>query len=104
MQRLVLIGRLKPGAEEAAAALIAQGPPFDPQAHGFGRHSVFLASSEVVFLFEGDEVEWEIDEIVDEPFGWPVSEALEHWAPLIDGPPHIAREVYFWERAPEPVE
>ena len=53
MQRLAVIAKLKPDAEERATELIKEGPPFDPQGTGFQRHSVYLASDEVVFVFEG---------------------------------------------------
>lgn len=104
MERLALIGRLKPGTETEAAELIAKGPPIDLAAHEFERHTVFLSAGEVVFVFEGREVEWLVDEMVDNPFEWPLADTLELWAPLIDGPPHIAREQYFWERTPAPDE
>jgi hypothetical protein len=100
MERLALIGRLKPGTEAQAAKLIANGPPFDLEAHKFERHTVYLSPGEVVFVFEGHEVEWLVDEMVDDPFEWPLSDALAHWSPLLDGTPQMARELYFWERAP----
>ena len=52
MQRLAVIAKLKPDAEERAIELIKEGPPFDPQGTGFQRHSVYLTSGEAVFVFE----------------------------------------------------
>jgi len=98
MKRLAIIARLKSGAEARAAELITKGPPFDPETSGFERHSVFLSATEVVFVFEGPQVEWLVDELVENPFQWAVSEALGEWRPLIDGPPRIAREAYSWQR------
>jgi hypothetical protein len=100
MERIALIGRLKSGTEARAAELIANGPPFDLEAHKFERHTVFLSPGEVVFVFEGHEVEWLVDAMVDDPFEGPLADALAHWAPLMDGTPHMARERYFWERPP----
>ena len=98
MQRLALIARLKPGSEEEAAKLVASGPPFDPASSGLSRHAVYLSAGEVVFVFEGDEVEWIVESMVQEPAGRSVSSALDAWRELADGPPRIAREAYFWER------
>jgi hypothetical protein len=97
VERLALIARLKPGSEEEAAKLVASGPPFDPAASGLSRHAVYLSAGEVVFVFEGDEVEWIVEEMVQEP-GGSVSSALDAWRELTDGPPRIARDAYFWER------
>jgi hypothetical protein len=98
VERLALIARLKPGSEPQAKELIAKGPPFDPQESGFLRHSAFLSSTEVVFVFEAPEVEWLVDSLVDEPFHWPLRDALDEWRPLVEGQPRMAREEFFWER------
>ena len=98
MERIALVARLKPGSEEHAAALIQAGPPFDPGERGFDRHAVYLSAGEVVFVFEGQEVEWLVDEIVNEPSGGTVSAALGAWRDLVEGPPRIARAAYGWER------
>jgi hypothetical protein len=94
VKRLAVVARLRPGARAKAAELIASGPPFDPEAVGLERHSVYLSGAEVVFVFEGAEVEWIVDGIVDDPFRSPVFEA---WSELLDGSPRAAREAYFWE-------
>jgi hypothetical protein len=101
LERLALIARLRPGADERAAELIAGGPPFDPEESGFLRHSIYLASGEVVFVFEGHEVEGLIGKLVDDPLHWMLREAIDEWAPLLEKPPGVAREKYFWE-SPQP--
>ena len=53
-----------------------------------------------MFVFEGHEVEWLVDALVDEPFHWMLDEALDKWRPIVEGPPRIAREVFSWERPP----
>lgn len=100
MERLAIVARLKEGSEPRAGELIARGPPFDPEATGFERHAVYLSATEVVFLFEATEVEWLVEELVDDPFRLVVAEAMDEWRPLIDGPPRIAREAFFWEHLP----
>ena len=96
MEQLAIVARLKPGAEPRAAELIANGPPFDPTESGLDGHTVFLSADEVVFVFEGHEVEWIVDRLVDDPFHWLVGEALERWRPLLEDQPRIARPVYVW--------
>ncbi len=98
MERLALIARLKEGAQPRAAELIAKGPPFDLQASGFSRHSIFLSATEVIFVFEAHEVEWLVSALVDDPFHWLLAEALDDWRPLIEGTPRIAREKFSWDR------
>lgn len=98
MERLAIVARLKPGAEERAAGLIRGGPPFDLAASGLDRHAVYLSATEVVFVFEGHEAEWRLDDVVSDPFRWAVPEAFNAWRPLVEGIPRLAREAYFWER------
>lgn len=96
--RLAIIARLESGSEELAAELIAKGVPFDLEESGFERHSVFLSATEVIFVFEGPEVESRLDEVVGDPFRSLLSEAFDEWRPLLDAPPRVARERYSWER------
>jgi hypothetical protein len=98
MEQIAITARLKEGAEPRAAELIEHGPPFDPSTTGFDRHTVYLSADEVVFVFEGREVEWIVDALVDEPFHWPVLSALDEWRPLLEGNPRIARPAYSWRR------
>ena len=104
MERLALIARLKPGSEPRAKELIAKGPPFDLEEGGFVRHSIFLSSLEVIFVFEAHQVEWLIDSLIDEPFHWTLRDALDEWRPLIEGQPRVARERFIWERDRPPEE
>lgn len=85
------------GRCQARSELIAKGPPFDPAESDLTRHAVYLSASEVVFVFEGHEVEWIVDGMIENPFRWRVSEALEAWRPLVDGQPRIARAAWTWK-------
>jgi hypothetical protein len=92
--RVVVVARLKRGAHDKAAELIATGPPFDPDALGFDRHGVYLSAEEVVFAFEGPSAARRLADMINDmvnsaPFG--------AWAPIIDGTPRIAHESYFWK-------
>jgi hypothetical protein len=97
VSQLAIVVRLKPGAEPRAAELLRNGPPFDPGERGFERHAVYLSATEVVFVFEGPEVEWIVSELVDEPSS-PLAAAFDAWRPLLDAPPRIARRAYAWQR------
>jgi hypothetical protein len=98
MEQIAIVARLKSGAEPRAADLIAHGPPFDPAGSGLEQHTVYLSADEVLFIFEGHEVEWIVDGLVDEPFHWPLLAALEDWRPLLEGQPRIARPLFSWKR------
>lgn len=102
MEQLAIVARLKPGAEPRAAELIAQGAPFDPAESGLRRHTVYLSADEVVFVFEGNEVEWLVDSLVDEPFHYALTAAFDDWRPLLEGNPRIARVAYSWTDELEP--
>jgi hypothetical protein len=99
MEKLAIIAHLKPGAEPEARRLIAAGPPFDLDQAGLLRHTVYLAADDVVFVFEGHEVEWLVDAVATDPFRWETSEALEQWRGLVDGPARIARAAFDWSRS-----
>ena len=66
METVAVIARLKPGTEGQAAQLLENGPPFDPEGLGLRRHRAFLSAGEVVFVFEGHQVEWIVDDLVSD--------------------------------------
>jgi hypothetical protein len=96
MKRVAIVARLKEGSGPRAAQLIAVGPPFDLAEIGLASHSVYLSAGEVVFVFEGDQVEWTVDELIDNPFRPEVRGALDQWQAIIDGSPRVAREQFGW--------
>jgi hypothetical protein len=98
MERLAIVARLKDGCEVRAGELIATGAPFDLAETGVDRHSVYLSASEVVFVFEGHQVEWTVNELIDAPFHYELQRALDQWRPIVDGSPRIARERFGWQR------
>ncbi|HET7857039.1 MAG TPA: hypothetical protein VFL41_11340 [Gaiellaceae bacterium] len=99
MEQLAIIVPLKEGAEQRAEELLAAGPPFDLEKDGFHRHAVYLTDREAVFVFEGREVEWNLDELVDDAFHPLLQEAFTHWADIVEGRPRVARTVYAWTSA-----
>jgi hypothetical protein len=97
MERVAIIARLKEGSEQRAAELVRAGPPFDLADSGIVRHSVYISPSEAVFVFEGHQVEWVVDELVDQPFQYELQRALEQWREIVDGQPRVARERFGWQ-------
>ena len=62
----------------------------------FDRHAVYLTATEVVFVFEAYEVEWIVNELVDDAG---LANAFGPWRALVDGAPRLAHEKFFWMRA-----
>jgi hypothetical protein len=96
MERLAIVAHLKEGSDRRASELIGRGAPFDLADTGIVRHFIYLSASEVVFVFEGHEVEWIVDQLIDEPFHYELQCALEQWREIVDGRPRVARERFGW--------
>jgi hypothetical protein len=98
MDRLVIVGHLKEGKHAEAEKLLKGGPPFDPEELGFHRHGVYLTSTEVVFVFEAPEVEWMVNDLIDDPVA---SATFAPWHSVIEGTPRLGHERFFWSREQE---
>lgn len=85
---------LKPGSAEKARSLVRAGPPFDPGAR-FQRHHVFVDEFEVVFVFEGEDVERGVRGLARSTTVWKAAAA---WRECLGGPPRLADEDYSWPR------
>ena len=94
MQRIVVIAKLKPDTHVAAAEILRAGAPYDPGDIGLVRHGVYLSGSEVVFVFEGPDVEHQLSRLLNDPAA---SAAFAVWAPLLEGTPSAAHELFYWE-------
>ena len=68
MEQLAIVASLKPGMEEEARKRLEQGPPFDLGESGLEHHTVYLSAREVVFVFEGHEVEWIVNSMIEDTF------------------------------------
>jgi hypothetical protein len=97
MERLAIVARLKEGSGSRAAELIAAGPPFDLAETGIVHHSIYVSAGEVVFVFEGHEVEWIVDDLIGDPFRPKLQSAFDAWRSIVDGSPRPARERFRWE-------
>ncbi len=98
MNRLMIVARLRDDAHDEAEVLLREGPPFDPAGARLDRHAAYLSAGELVFVFEAPEVEWIVNELVDDPA---VSPYFAPWEKLLDGPPRLAHERYYWSGAEE---
>jgi hypothetical protein len=96
VDRLAVAAHLKPGSRRKAEALIAAGPPFDLDGSGFRSHGVYLSDEEVVFVFEGAGAEYLVLNILNDPVR---AARFDAWAPLLEGPPRLARETWHWSRS-----
>ena len=92
-QRIAVVGKLKSGSLERAEEIVALGPPFELDEAGLERHSVFLSTDAVVFVFEGPDVERVVDRLVDDPV---VSASFSRWGPVLDDSPQLAHERFSW--------
>jgi CBS domain len=101
MERFAIVGRFPVGTRERVRELLAAGPPFDLAETGLDGHAVYLASREVVFVFEGRDAAWQIEELADDFFHPDLVAALAEWRKLLEEDPHIAQPVYAWSRGSE---
>jgi hypothetical protein len=98
-RRLAVVVPLRPGAGEAVRGLLAQGPPFDPEAVlELDRHEVFLTPEEAIFVFESDSGADAIVVLLSKPELWKATKA---WQEHVAGPPRLAENVYSWARPEE---
>ena len=95
MQRIGIALDLTPGSRAEAERLTAEGPPFDLAEAGFTRHSILLGNDRAVFVFEGEDAERLVRDIVDDPVR---SASLSVWAPILAETPRLVREVYAWAK------
>jgi hypothetical protein len=93
-RRTAVVVPLRPDSELEVQALLAHGPPFDPEKIGLDSHEVFLARDEVVFVFESSYGTAAIESLLADP-GF--LERAGAWHEYIAGPPRIATQIYAWE-------
>ena len=80
--------------KEIFEALIANGPPFDPNDLGFHRHAAYLTAEEVVFFFEAQQVEWIVNDMLDDR-SYRLGLCPVEGPP--GGPPRLAHERFYWQ-------
>jgi hypothetical protein len=97
VERIAIVATLKADGYERAQELVKEGPPFDLGSAIFERHAVYLSPHEIVFVFEGPEVEWKLDDLMSDFRQPKLSETFDEWRDLIDGDPRMAGEAFYWE-------
>jgi hypothetical protein len=97
MERVAIIARLTEGREPRAAELVGAGRPFELSNTGIVRQSSYLSAGEAVFVFEGHEVEWIVDQLIDEPFHYELQRPVDQSRERVDGQPRVARERFGWQ-------
>jgi hypothetical protein len=95
-RRIAVVLPLREEARDAVRALLAAGPPFDPEALELDRHQVFLTASEAVFIFESKLGADALEPLLQEPELW---QSVAAWHDHLAGPPRIAEDVFSWERS-----
>jgi hypothetical protein len=94
-RRLAVVLPFRDDARDAVRALIAAGPPFDPELLGLDRHQVFLTGSEAIFIFESELGADALEPLLQDPALWQSASA---WHDHLAGPPIIAEDVFSWTR------
>jgi len=93
--RLAVVVPVRKGKHEKIRRLLDQGPPFDPERLGLGRHQVFLTDSEAIFFFESASGV-SLQRLLADAKVWASAAA---WHDCVAGPPRIARPSYSWAAA-----
>lgn len=94
-QTLVVVLPLADGRCDVVREFLEEGPPFDPDAIGLDKHSVYLTDHEAIFLFETEEGVEAFERILAEPDLWDVVGAWERCA---CEKPRVATAIYDWHR------
>ena len=94
-RRLAIVLPVKEEARDAVRALLAEGPPFDPEALSLDRHQVYLTATEAIFIFESRLGADALEPLLRDGDLWKSAAA---WHDLLAGPPHIAEDVFSWAR------
>ncbi len=76
-EQVAVVLSLRPDALEAAHALVAEGPPFDPADTSLARHEVFLTDREAIFVFSGADACESVRRIMRETGVWEKSGPVE---------------------------
>ena len=95
-RRLTLVLPLLPDALPAVRKLLADGPPFDPDALGLDRHQVYLTEAEAIFVFESDLGTAALEPLLSNSTLW---ESAAAWQDHLAGPPRVAEDAFSWTRA-----
>ena len=99
MDRIAIVVPFTAEQSDVVTKLLEAGPPYDLAEAGIARHAVYVTGREAVFVFEGPDIEWELDDLVHESHPQ-LAQALAQWRELLEGEPRIARPAFVWEGSP----
>ena len=94
---VAVTARFDPESTQEVRQLLEAGPPYDLTETTLDRHAVYLSPGELVFVFEGPDVPWEVEEIADAFFSPGIRRALTEWRKLTEEP-RIGHPVFSWQR------
>ena len=94
-RRLAVVLPLREESHAAVLALLAGGPPFDPDALGLERHQVYLTATEAIFIFESKLGADALEPLLRDPELWQSAVA---WHEHLAAPPRVAEDVFSWTR------
>jgi hypothetical protein len=92
--KVVVVLPIKAAAQKQVRELLANGPPFDPEASGLDGHHVFVTKNEVIFIFEASDP----SVLRRLAANLQLLAAAEAWQKHAAGPARIADEVFSWTR------
>jgi hypothetical protein len=93
VEQIAVVLPLKPEMVETARALVAEGPPFDPDDKSLDRHEIFVTANEAIFVFFGADACASVREIMRDGAVW---SAASRWTSCLAGAPRIADAGYAW--------
>jgi hypothetical protein len=96
LSRIAVVFPLTPGAAAEARALLAHGPPWDPEGTGLERCHVFVAGEEAIFVFEAEQ------DAADSLVADLSRKVVAEWSDLLAGPPRLAKDAFSWVRPSTP--
>lgn len=97
VDQIAIVLPLRRDAIETAAALVADGPPFDPADADIERHEVFLTEHEAVFVFTGTNACASVRRFAEDTAIW---RAADRWASCLAGPPRLADVAFSYTAEP----
>jgi hypothetical protein len=94
-KRVAIVIPLSPNGCARARELVEAGPPFDISALPLDRHDVYVTDAEILFVFEGSNVQQALTNLVRDPQVWRSAAA---WKECIGGRPRLGEAEYSWTR------
>ena len=85
---------IRPERVEKVGDLLRQGPPFDPSmVRGLDRHLALIGEAEVVFIFEGIDIQAAVERLTRNPRLWLAATA---WRGCLAGRPTVLDRSHGW--------